>query len=392
MQKSILLIVGTRPEGIKMMPIFFELKKKKIPVLLVTTGQHTDLLQDVFDAFGVRPDIDLALGKPNQDLAYLTQAVLNACTTLYATKDPALVVLQGDTTTVMAAGLAAFYKNIPVLHVEAGLRTGDIMQPYPEEFNRRQLSLIAAYHCAPTALAVAHLLAEGVAREKVFCTGNTVVDALHLMQARLEAGTVAVDATVRERVEQARTAGKKIVLLTAHRRESFDGGLSRIFSAVTQLNAQYQDLFFIYPTHPNPQVQQAFKKSSLMSRPNFFVVEPLSYQDLVYVLLATDIVMTDSGGIQEEAVSLGKPTLVLREKTERAEGVWEGIAQLVGTHEEKIVEGFVRVYAQAAFHQTSAVYGDGRAAQRIVKIMATFLDEPLMTVEKTKKIAEGVLS
>ena len=367
--KPILVIVGTRPEGIKMIPLYHELKNAALSAQLVTTGQHTDLLRDVFSSFTVTPDIDLALGKPNQDLAYLTHAVLTACTTLYEKVQPSLVAVQGDTTTVMAAGLAAFYKNIPILHVEAGLRTDDVRQPYPEEMNRRVLGIIADYHCAPTSLAVANLLAEGINRTKIFYTGNTVVDALRMVRDATTRGHVVVSTELKERVEHEKALGKKIVLLTAHRRESFDGGIARILNAVKKISAHHKNIFFIYPTHPNPHVQQAVEESALKSNKNFLVMKPLSYQDLVYLLINSYLVMTDSGGIQEEAISLGKPTLVLREKTERSEGVWEGIAHLVGTDEEKITTQFEKILEQPDNNVERALYGDGYAARKIVTII-----------------------
>jgi UDP-N-acetylglucosamine 2-epimerase (non-hydrolysing) len=381
--QPILLIIGTRPEGIKMIPLYLELKKASLPVVLVSTGQHTDLLHDVFSSFNVTPDIDLALGKPNQDLSYLTQAVLVACATLYEKIQPALVAVEGDTTTVMAAGLAAFYKNIPILHVEAGLRTDDIRQPYPEEMNRRVLGLIADYHCAPTALAAANLLAEGIAQTKIFCTGNTVVDALRMMQEKIQTQQVEISAAVQARIEQEKALGKKIVLLTAHRRESFNGGITAIFNAVKKIMKQHKDIFFIYPVHPNPNIRRAIDETCLENNENLLMVPAFPYQDLVYVLTNAALVMTDSGGIQEEAVSLGKPTIVLREKTERSEGVWEGLAYLVGTDEEKIQNVFERILVQGTQHHATNVYGDGYAARRIVNIIKNSLPADAVTMHET---------
>jgi UDP-N-acetylglucosamine 2-epimerase (non-hydrolysing) len=384
--KPILIVVGTRPEGIKMIPLYLELKKSSLPVKLISTGQHTSLLQDVFDAFQVNPDIDLALGKPQQDLSYLTQTVLLACAKLYGELSPALVAVQGDTTTVMAAGLAAFYNRIPIVHVEAGLRTYDTTQPYPEEMNRRVLGVIADYHCAPTSLAAAHLLSEGIERTKVFCTGNTVVDALEIMQSRIKTGQVVANATLKKRIEHERSLGKKIVLLTAHRRESFDGGLFSVFRTVQKIVHQHKDIFFVYPQHPNPHVQRAIKETGIADNESVLTMPALSYQDLVYILTNVDIVMTDSGGLQEEAISLGKPTLVLREKTERNEGVWEGYAHLVGTDEQKIIVSFEKLLMQPQKNKKQTIYGDGQAAQRIVAIIQEKLSQIPVAREQFKQV------
>lgn len=355
-----------------MIPVYYACKKLQLPVLLVSTGQHTDLLQEVFKTFSLEPDIDLALGKPNQDLSYLTQAVLGGCKKLYEEYNPAAVVLQGDTTTVMAAALAAFYQKIPVVHIEAGLRTHDIGQPYPEELNRRVLSLIAEYHCAPTSLSVGNLLAENIHYSKIVCTGNTVVDALRIIRERIETQQITVRPDLFERVKAEKLLGKKIILLTTHRRESFEGGIQSIFATVKELIAENKNLFFVYPAHPNPVVQQAIAQAQLVNLENFLLLEPLAYKDLVYVLSSADVVMTDSGGIQEEAISLGKPTLILRDKTERIEGVWDGIATVVGTHGEKIKKAFAHSASHARAHKENSIYGDGYAAERIAQLIQKY--------------------
>ncbi len=368
MINPIIIIVGTRPEGIKMLPIYEQLVCEKMPVLLVSTGQHTTLLDEVFEVFGRQPDIDLALGEPNQDLSVLTQKVIGACKELYQKYKPSLVLVEGDTTTVMAAGLVAFYQRIPLGHVEAGLRTGDIYQPYPEEFNRKVIGLIADYHFAPTALPVANLLAERVERNRIFCTGNTVVDAFRIMRAKIADKKITVREDLTSIIEQKKAQGKKVVLLTAHRRESFNGGIERILQTVKDAAQLFPDLFFIYPYHPNPNVIKAIDSVNLKSCSHIYMTEPLTYKDFVYVLLSSDFVLTDSGGVQEEAISLGKPTVVLREKTERIEGVWEGIAHLAGTDPEKIIRA-LHEYSNKPAQAPNSLYGDGHAAEKIVRII-----------------------
>jgi UDP-N-acetylglucosamine 2-epimerase (non-hydrolysing) len=370
MINPIILMVGTRPEGIKMAPVYHALKQAQLPVLLVSTGQHTTLLQEVFEVFNLKPDYDLALGRPHQDLAYLTQAVLSACTDLYHKLKPCLVMVQGDTTTVMASALAAFYERIPVAHIEAGLRTDSIAQPFPEEMNRRFLGMVAQYHFAPTQWSVANLVTEGIDRSNILCFGNTVVDTLRMMQRHLERQENLIDATLVGLVQGAQAAGKKLVLLTAHRRESFNGGIERILKTVQQLMADFPELSFIYPAHPNPYIQQVIEKVGIKNNPSCVVIEPLPYLDLIYVLDAVDIVMTDSGGIQEEAVSLGKHTLVLREKTERIEGVWKGIAHLVGTDSQALYDAMAGLLKSVPVYDQMPLYGDGRAAERIATFIA----------------------
>lgn len=369
----IVVIVGTRPEGIKMIPIVFVLKQRGIPVVLVSTGQHTTLLDEVFDVFGIQPDIDLALGEPNQDLSMLTQKVTVACKDLYKKLQPSLVLVEGDTTTVMAAGLVAFYERIPLGHVEAGLRTGDIYQPFPEELNRRIIGLVAQYHFAPTSVPVGNLLAEGVDRTSIFCTGNTVVDAFRIMKDKISRKELTIRSDLSSVIEQQKNCGKKIALLTAHRRESFNGGIERILQTFKDCVQQYPDLYFIYPYHPNPNVIKAIESVDLKNAHHIFMTQPLQYKDFVYVLLSSDFVMTDSGGVQEEAISLGKPTIVLREKTERVEGLWEGIAHLAGTDPKKIYAALA-TFVQKKEGMPNTLYGDGYSAERIVQIIMSRFD------------------
>ena len=371
--QPILLVVGTRPEGIKMMPVYFALKRAGVPVVLCSTGQHCALLEEVFTLFSVTPDIHLSLMKPDQDLSYLTCAVLESMKVVYAHYNPSLVLVEGDTTTVMAAALAAFYEKIPVGHVEAGLRTGDMLSPYPEEANRCIVGLLAQYHFAPTALATGNLLAEGKKRETVFCVGNTVVDALRIIEEKIKQGDVLLRSELLAAVKLANDSDYKKVLVTAHRRESFPDGILRIIRAVKQYAQLHPDVAFFYPYHPNPVVVNALFEVRLEEQKNIFLFPPLAYHELVFLLQSVDCVMTDSGGIQEEAVSMGKNVLVLREKSERMEGVWEGLAALVGTQENAILEALESALS-SSFKQRlvrSSVYGDGFSADRIVEVIQT---------------------
>ncbi len=369
--RPIMVVVGTRPEGIKMMPVYFALKKANLPVVLCSTDQHSTLLQEVFDLFKVTPDIRLSVMKPGQDLSYVTCAVLQAMKEVYETVNPLLVLVQGDTTTVMASALAAFYQQIPIGHVEAGLRTGDIMSPFPEEANRQMVGLLANYHFTPTESAMANLLAEGKKRETVFYTGNTVVDALQYVQTLLRTDQVQVRSELLAAVAMVQKNQGKAVLVTMHRRESFPDGIMRNIAAMKQYAQAHQDVFFFYPHHPNPVVVAALKAACLYEQKNIFLFPPLAYHELVYLLDSVDCVMTDSGGIQEEAVSLCKPVLVLREKSERMEGVWAGLATIVGTQEKVIIESLTTVLAQKNKFERKerSVYGDGYAADRIARII-----------------------
>lgn len=355
-----------------MIPIYRALQEENIPTFLCSTGQHASLLTDALKVFEVTPDVDLKIMKPDQDLAYVTEIVLNKTKELFKQIDPTLVIVQGDTTSAMSAALAAFYLKIPVVHVEAGLRSGNIQAPFPEEMNRRVITLLASLHFAPTETSVKHLLAEGIKPESVFCTGNTVVDSLQIMLQKLNTGELIPSQALSAAIANHRAEGRKILLLTAHRRESFNGGLKQIFSAVKKTLADNPNLFIIYPMHPNPVIQKTLQEAELHSMPNILVTEPLPYSDLVYVLNAADGVLTDSGGIQEEAVSLNKPVLVLRNETDRPEGIQEGFAILVGTDEAKIVEGVQKMITQGSKSQESPhplPYGDGQAAKEIVRII-----------------------
>ncbi len=374
--RPVMLVVGTRPEGIKMLPIYLALQQANIPVILCSTSQHTTLLADVFSVFNITPDIDLNIMKNHQDLFHITTTVLHEMKHVFKEADPALVLVQGDTTTVMATGMAAFYTHIPVGHVEAGLRTGDIQSPYPEEFNRLCLSLTTQYHFAPTPQAAANLLAEGKKRESVFCVGNTVVDALRIIEHKIKEKSVKISSFVTDFFSKAHARGNNTVLFTMHRRESFNGGILNILKALKTFAETHPDVSIMYPYHPNPHVVSALRIADITSVENIILVEPLSYKDLAYVLLTIDVVATDSGGIQEEAVSLGKKVLILREKSERMEGVWEGLAVLVGCNPEKFIHELQKALLASAYDITKKnIYGDGFAAEKIVKIIQTYYSE-----------------
>jgi UDP-N-acetylglucosamine 2-epimerase (non-hydrolysing) len=367
----IILIIGTRPEGIKMIPVYFALKNAGYNPLICSTMQHDELLLEVFELFEVKPDFDLSIMRLGQDLFYLTQSILQKTKEIFIKVKPSLVLVQGDTTSTMAAALSAFYLGIPIGHIEAGLRTDSIYEPFPEEMNRRVVGTIATYHFAPTSLAVANLFAQGIARTHIFCTGNTVVDALRIIKEKIKAGSVSICPDIQDKIAQCKAQGKKIILLTAHRRESFDGGILRILASVKQFLLNHSDVICFYPFHPNPHVIQAMYEVGLSSLDNIYLTEPLPYKDMAYLLTHADLVLTDSGGIQEEAVCLGKPVLVLREKTERMEGVWAGLAHIVGTNNEKILsmmkELLFREITYPNYDRT--VYGNGYAAEKIVTIL-----------------------
>ncbi len=382
-ESPIVLIVGTRPEGIKMAPVYHALKRAGISTLLCSTMQHTHLLDEVFDLFGITPDITLDIMRQGQDLFYVTQAVLQKTKEVFLAVQPALVIVQGDTTSSMAASLAAFYLNIPVAHVEAGLRTDDVKLPFPEEMNRRVISMVATYHFAPTASAVANLLAHGVRRDQIFCTGNTIVDALHNIKDKLQTKAVEIRSDIKERVLKAQAEDKEIGLLTMHRRESFNGPIDQILYTIKEWIISHPETVWFYPFHPNPSVIHAVRNAGLFNIPNLYVCEPISYKEVVYLLDVATYILTDSGGIQEEAVSLGKPVIVLREKTERMEGVLVGLAQVVGSDPDAIRAGFEWAASRQrnVKQEIAQVYGDGHAAEKIVAFIQAQYDRLLQGVE-----------
>jgi UDP-N-acetylglucosamine 2-epimerase (non-hydrolysing) len=363
-----LLIFGTRPEAIKMAPIVAACRARpdEVEPIVCLTGQHREMLDQVIDYFGIVPDVRLGLMRPNQTLAGLTARCIEAIDDVLERFGPHCVVAQGDTTTVMAASLAAFYRRVPFVHVEAGLRTGNLDAPWPEELNRRIADVVATVYCAPTQRAADALLAEGAPQASVHVTGNTVVDALLATVERERANGDYWQG------KYAMLDGAPMVLITGHRRENFGVGFESICRAVGLVAQRFPDCQFVYPVHLNPNVQEPVRRL-LEGRANVHLVEPAVYSEFVWLMDRSRLILTDSGGVQEEAPSLGKPVLVMRETTERPEAVEAGAARLVGTSVDAIVEGVDRLLtdpaAYAAFQVDENPYGDGRAAERILKVM-----------------------
>ncbi len=367
MAAKILVAFGTRPELIKLAPVIQELKRypAEFNPLLVATAQHRGLLDQMLRLFGIKPDIDLNLMQPNQSLERLTSRVMLRVSRLLRESRPDLVMVQGDTTTAMVVALASFYLRIPVAHVEAGLRTYDPYHPFPEEINRRLISQVSSLHFAPTTRAAENLRNEGIPRRSVFLTGNTVVDALLYMKPKIASRQLPVKLT----------PGSRLVLVTAHRRESFGEPLTRICQALLQLQQKFADIEIIYPVHPNPNVRKTVY-SLLAKKPRIHLIRPLPYLDLLALMARAYLILTDSGGIQEEAPSFHKPVLVLRKVTERPEGIEAGVARLVGTETEKIVAAASRLLRDPRAYQkmTTAAnpYGDGRASKRICRYLRRY--------------------
>ena len=363
-----LLIMGTRPEAIKMAPVVAACRGRSshIEPLVCFTGQHNEMLRQVTDYFAIRPDFDLKAMAPGQSLAQLTSKILIGLEEIMTATRPDWVVVQGDTTSVLAAALAAFYHSVPLVHVEAGLRTGNLNAPWPEEFNRRIASVATTLHCAPTPRAAQQLRAEGVCKERVRVTGNTVVDALKFVQERERARR---DYWVQR---HAWLGDRPLVLVTAHRRENHGAGLSDIFSAVAELARRFPDTQFVFPVHLNPSVQSAAKEH-LGGIDNVRLLEPLAYPEFVWFMDRSKLIVSDSGGIQEEAPSLAKPVVALRECTERSEAVEAGGVVCVGSSKQRIVETVTRLLTDNAAYASMQVFrnpfGDGHAAERIVEWM-----------------------
>lgn len=366
----IVVTFGTRPEAIKMFPVVAALRETgRFDVKVVVTAQHRELLDSVLDLASLRPDLDLDLMQPSQSLDALSARILTRFGEALDALQPDRVLVHGDTLTTMMATLACYFRRIPVGHVEAGLRSGDIYSPWPEEVNRKVTGTIADLHFAPTATAGAALRAENVAEHSIHVTGNTVIDALIFAQ-----GQVATDPTLAPTIAplQARFAGRRIIAVTAHRRENFGAGMAQIAQALQTLAAR-KDVAIIYPLHPNPNVTQVMRPA-LAGHDNIALIEPLDYLDFVAMMAACDIVLTDSGGIQEEAPSLGKPVLVMRDTTERPEGVAAGTARLVGADAAVILAETTRLLDDPAAYQAMArahnPYGDGTASRQIASIVA----------------------
>lgn len=358
MKKTVLCVVGTRPEAIKMAPVILMFKKERwATVRVLATAQHRHMLDQVNTFFGITPDIDLNIMRPDQALPTLTARLLLELDDVLKKEKPDIVLVQGDTTTVMAVALTGFYHHIPIAHVEAGLRTWNMFNPFPEEANRSIVGRLARWHFAPTESSRQNLLREGTHSSNIIVTGNTVIDALLMAAAKHPKLNVPLDDT------------KRLVLVTSHRRESFGEPFRNICRALRHLSQMNPDVQFLYPVHPNPNVRNPAYQF-LAELPNFTLCEPLDYPSFVAAMERAYIILTDSGGIQEEAPALGKPVLVLREETERPEAVEQGVVKLVGTSLERISEEAQRLLDDEASYKAMArgvsPYGDGHAAERIV--------------------------
>lgn len=368
MPTKALFIFGTRPEAIKLCPVIrhMQARPNDFGVRVCATAQHRGMLDQVLKAFEITPDHDLDIMRPGQTLCESTSRIIAALEPVVAGERPDIVLVQGDTTTTLCGALAAFYAGIPVGHVEAGLRTGDLHQPFPEEMNRVLTGRLASLHFAATEGAASNLYREGVAPSKITVTGNTGIDAVLHVKRTLEAGKV-----LGLRGFHA-DASKKLIVVTAHRRESFGAGFDRICMALARL-ARRNDIEIVYPVHPNPNVRRSVSRH-LAGRLNITLLDPLDYVPFVDLMRRAYLLLTDSGGIQEEAPSLGKPVLVLREKTERPEAVAAGSARLVGTDEQRIVEEVERLLDDPRAYQLMArrhnPYGDGKASERIADVLA----------------------
>lgn len=399
--KKIMLVFGTRPEAIKMAPLVKEFQKHpdQFQTVVCVTGQHREMLDQVLHLFEIIPDYDLNIMKQGQDLYDVTSRVLLGMRDVFTEVHPDIVLVHGDTTTSTASALAAFYQQIPVGHVEAGLRTHNIYSPWPEEMNRLITSRIATYNFAPTELSKQNLLNEGVANDKIFVTGNTVIDALYMVLDKL-GNDMNLNETITNQLIAAGLSedklkswnkqcdsidnSRKLVLITGHRRENFGDGFISMCSAIKTLTEKYPEVDFVYPMHLNPNVRKAITEvfgdireirnnSSNSYAQNVHFIEPLDYLPFVYLMEKSDIVLTDSGGIQEEAPGLGKPVLVMRDTTERPEALQAGTVKLVGTDYKKIVNEVSSLLDNSEYYNSMSKainpYGDGFASERIVKIM-----------------------
>jgi len=369
----VLSIFGTRPEAVKMAPVIKALDQvSEIDSRVCVTAQHREMLDQVLELFSIKPDYDLNLMRPNQSLARLTSEILEHIDPILASENPDWVLVQGDTTTVMATALAAFYRSIKIGHIEAGLRTGDKRQPFPEEINRRIAGTIADLHFAPTKVSRQNLLNEGIEDWRIAVTGNPDIDALHQI-VKLEVPTFVKGWLSEWGISD---GTKRLILVTAHRREAFGEPINNICCALKKIVESYGDsIQVVYPVHLNPNIQEPVYRI-LEKVPNIHLLPPLDYLPLVHLMKAATLVLTDSGGIQEEATGLGKPTLVLREKTERPEGVNAGVLKLVGTDTNTIVEQTIKLLddpqAYSEMAHASNPFGDGHASEKIVKALLNF--------------------
>jgi UDP-N-acetylglucosamine 2-epimerase (non-hydrolysing) len=362
---TVLVVLGTRPEAIKLAPVITELRRHRdVTTRVCVTGQHREMVQPILELFDVRPDIDLALMTPDQRLSSLTAAAVMRLDEVVVSIAPDWVVLQGDTTSAMSAALAAFYRQVPVAHVEAGLRTFDLARPFPEEANRRIADALATIHFAPTELARRNLLREGAHSSTVYITGNTVVDALLTVGSLPENGLGGPLAWL--------PANRRIVLVTAHRRESFGAGLRDVCHAVREIANAVPDVQCVYPVHLNPRVQEP-ARAILAGHERISLIPPLDYVSLIHLIRRSTLILTDSGGLQEEAPTFGKPVLVLRDRTERPEAVEAGCARIVGTDRRVIVSAALELLTdRSAYDRMAKIanpFGDGHASKRIVRVL-----------------------
>lgn len=381
--KKILLTFGTRPEAIKMAPLILELKKHsdKIETIVCVTGQHREMLDQVLSIFKIKPDYDLNIMKKGQDLYDITSNVLLGLRDVLKQTQPDLVLVHGDTTTSMTAALAAYYQQIPVGHIEAGLRTNNIYSPWPEEINRQLIGRISNYNFAPTPNSSTNLIKEGVEEASIYITGNTVIDSLFWVVNKIKSDEL-LNIKLKEEI---RTFGydidrlqknRRMVLITGHRRENLGEGFIHVAQAIQELSNQFPNVDFVYPMHLNPNVRKSIYEvlgNDLSHFSNMFFIEPLEYLSFIYMMEKADIVLTDSGGIQEEAPSLKKPVLVMRDTTERPEAVEAGTVILIGTDKEKIVYNVNKLLKDKTHYQQMAKainpYGDGKACERIANIL-----------------------
>ena len=378
--KRVMLVFGTRPEAIKMAPLVQEFRKHpdQYETLVCVTGQHREMLDQVLNIFGIVPNYDLNIMKPGQDLYDVTARILSGMRDILTRTRSDVVLVHGDTTTSMTVALAAFYQQIPVGHVEAGLRTHNIYSPWPEEMNRQITGRIATYHFSPTPLSRENLLREGIDKSRILVTGNTVIDALYAVVNKMK-DDVPLQLSLEKELKAAgydtgrlvTEEGRRLVLITGHRRENFGDGFLHICRAIKMLSEKYPDVDFVYPMHLNPNVRKPIKEIfGENCQSNLFFIEPLEYLSFVYLMEKSHIVLTDSGGIQEEAPGLGKPVLVMRDTTERPEALEAGTVKLVGTDYDKIVSEVSSLLDDAQYYEkmSRAVnpYGDGKACERIV--------------------------
>lgn len=383
--KRVMLVFGTRPEAIKMAPLVQEFRKHpdQYETLVCVTGQHREMLDQVLNIFGIVPNYDLNIMKPGQDLYDVTARILSGMRDILTRTQPDVLLVHGDTTTSMAVALAAFYQQIPVGHVEAGLRTHNIYSPWPEEMNRQITGRIATYHFSPTPLSRENLLREGIDKSRILVTGNTVIDALYAVVNKMK-DDVPLQLSLEKELKAAgydtgrlvTEEGRRLVLITGHRRENFGDGFLHICRAIKMLSEKYPDVDFVYPMHLNPNVRKPIKEIFGENRQsNLFFIEPLEYLSFVYLMEKSHIVLTDSGGIQEEAPGLGKPVLVMRDTTERPEALEAGTVKLVGTDYDKIVSEVSSLLDDAQYYEkmSQAVnpYGDGKACERIAQYIQT---------------------